>query len=137
MNVIILCEGESDRVVLDRYFCKRFGFRHKGDGKPRNDGIQDCYYKKGRILLTIRAVQGCTKFCAELEDVLHINYVNTNLQNRFTHVAVVTDMTARQRRILCCKNLIRCCKIISCRIFKMAYGVKGVRKRRWEVALLT
>ena len=91
MNVIILCEGESDRVVMDRYFCKRFGFRHKGDGETRNDGIQDCYYKKGRILLTIRAVQGCTKFCAELEDVLHINYVNTNLQNRFTHVAVVTD----------------------------------------------
>ena len=91
MNVIILCEGESDRVVLDRYFCKRFGFLHKGDGEIRNEYIEDCYYEKDQILLTIRVVQGCTKFCTKLEEVLRVNYVNTNLQNRYTHIAVIAD----------------------------------------------
>ena len=60
MNVIILCEGESDRVVLDGYFFKRFGFLHKGDGEIRNEYIEDCYYEKDQILLTIRVDLGCT-----------------------------------------------------------------------------
>lgn len=39
MNVIILCEGETDQIILSEYFCHMYGFHYLRPNK-RDKGFQ-------------------------------------------------------------------------------------------------
>ena len=91
MNAIILCEGESDCVILSQYFCNRFHFSYQKSQKSA-DGIgMDCRYTKDSHTLTIRIVEGVRGFGGKLRDTLRENAINTGTQDQFTHIAVIAD----------------------------------------------
>lgn len=91
MNVMMLCEGESDCIILSQYFCHRFGFSFVKEMKCANDCGRSFQYVKDGMNLTIQMVGGCKNFCTALEDALRVNRVNTDDENQFTHIAVIAD----------------------------------------------
>lgn len=91
MNVIILCEGESDCIILSQYFRHRFHFSYRKSVKSA-DGIgMDCQYTNEDAVLTIRIVEGAQWFGKKLHDTLRENAINTGTKGQLTHIAVIAD----------------------------------------------
>lgn len=105
MNAMILCEGESDGIVLSQYFHYRFGFSFVKGTKCANDTRRAFQYVKDKMNLTIQMVGGCTNFCTALEDVLRVNHVNTDDENQFTHIAVIADHDSDREKNNLLQNL--------------------------------
>ncbi|MGP1585329.1 MAG: hypothetical protein ACTTH3_02305 [Schwartzia sp. (in: firmicutes)] len=92
MNAIILCEGESDLVILSQYFCNLFGYEYRGPSKTSGDDMMKaCRYRRGDDSFVIRPANGVANFPQVLHDVLRTNKINTDDQNQFTHIAVISD----------------------------------------------
>ena len=101
MNAIILCEGESDLVVLSQYFCNCFGYEYIGPSKASGDDMMKaCRYRRGNDSLVIRTANGVTNFPKGLRDVLRTNQINTDDQNQFTHIAVISDHDSAEETAL-------------------------------------
>lgn len=91
MNVIILCEGESDRVILSQYFCHRFNFSYSKSVKSADGVGMDYQYTNADAVLTIRIGEGVEEFRKKLRDTLRENAINTGTKGQFTHIAVIAD----------------------------------------------
>jgi len=91
MNVLILCEGESDRVILSQYFCHRFNFSYSKSVKSADGVGMDYQYTNADAVLTIRIVEGVEEFHKKLRDTLRENAINTGTKGQFTHIAVIAD----------------------------------------------
>lgn len=105
MNVMILCEGESDGIVLGQYFHYRFGFSFVKKMQCANDTRQAFRYVKDKMNLIIQMVGGCTNFRTALADVLQVNRVNTDDENQFTHIAVIADHDSEREKNNLLQNL--------------------------------
>lgn len=106
MNTIILCEGESDLVVLSQYFRNRFGYEYIGSSKTSGDDMMKaCCYGRGDDRLVIRMANGVTNFPQVLSDVLRTNRINTDDQSQFTHIAVISDHDSAEETNLLVGNL--------------------------------
>ena len=88
MNSIILCEGETDQIVLSEYFCHMYGFRFLRGAKNKPFGNAECRYTRGADRLDIVYVAG-NNFSEYVQKVLKINQLNTG--NTYTHMAIVSD----------------------------------------------
>lgn len=91
MNVIILCEGESDCIILSQYFRHRFNFSYSKSVKSADGVGMDCQYTNADAVLTIRVVEGVGEFRKKLRDTLRENAINTGVKGQFTHIAVIAD----------------------------------------------
>lgn len=88
MNSIILCEGETDQIVLSEYFCHMYGFKFSRGAKNKPFGNAECRYTRGADQLDIVYVSG-NDFSEYVQKVLKINQLNTG--NTYTHMAVISD----------------------------------------------
>lgn len=88
MNSIILCEGETDQIVLSEYFCHMYGFKFLRGAKNKPFGNAECRYTRGADQLDIVYVSG-NDFSEYVQKVLKINQLNTG--NTYTHMAVISD----------------------------------------------
>ncbi|KGI89654.1 DUF3226 domain-containing protein [Megasphaera elsdenii] len=88
MNSIILCEGETDQIVLSEYFCHMYGFEFLRGAKNKPFGNAECCYIRGEDQLAIVYAAG-NDFSEYVQKVLKINRLNTG--NTYTHMAIVSD----------------------------------------------
>lgn len=92
MNGIILCEGETDQILLSKYFGCQYGFQYEGNChlNEHNVHIYGCEYKNGSgNFLQIAYVEGKNNFAGALEYILWINRLNAG--KFFDYIAVVMD----------------------------------------------
>lgn len=90
MNVIILCEGETDQIILSEYFCHMYGFQYVRQNK-RDKGFHwptGCRYIHNDVSLDIVYVGG-NQFSEFIEKILTINRMNSGFS--YSHVAVISD----------------------------------------------
>lgn len=88
MNGIILCEGETDQIILSEYFCHMYGFQFLRDSKHKPFGNAGCRYIRDEDQLDIVYVSG-NNFSEYVQRILTINKLNTG--STYTHVAVISD----------------------------------------------
>lgn len=88
MNGIILCEGETDQIVLSEYFCNLYGFRFSRKSKNNLFGNAGCHYTHREDQLDIVYVSG-NNFSEYVRKVLTVNQLNTDTS--YTHMAVISD----------------------------------------------
>lgn len=92
MNCIILCEGETDQILLSKYFGCQYGFQYEGNChlNEHNVHIHGCEYKNGSDnFLQIAYVEGKNNFADALEYILWVNRLNAG--KFFDYIAVVMD----------------------------------------------
>lgn len=89
MNVIILCEGETDQIILSEYFCHMYGFHYLRPNK-RDKGCwpTGCRYAHEDITMDIVYVGG-NQFSEYIQKILSINRMNSGFA--YSHVAVISD----------------------------------------------
>lgn len=88
MNGIILCEGETDQIILSEYFCHMYGFQFLRDSKHKPFGNAGCRYIRDEDQLDIVYVSG-NNFSEYVQRILTINKLNTG--STYTHMAVISD----------------------------------------------
>lgn len=88
MNSIILCEGETDQIVLSEYFRHMYGFEFSRGAKKKTFGNAACRYTRKEDQLDIVYVAG-NNFSEYVQKVLDINQLNTD--DTYTHMAVISD----------------------------------------------
>lgn len=88
MNSIILCEGETDQIVLSEYFCHMYGFKFSRGTKNKPFKNAGCRYIHEGDQLDIVYVAG-NNFSEYVQRVLKINLLNTG--DTYTHMAVISD----------------------------------------------
>lgn len=103
MTGIILCEGETDQILLSKFFCSRYGYQFNNKAtrqgvtfsKQSQDGIIRSVYTressdlKTDDLLYIVSTAGKNNFPSILQRVLTINRIDSNIF--FDSISVVTD----------------------------------------------
>ena len=80
MNSIILCEGETDQIVLSEYFCHMYGFEFLRGAKNKPFGNAECCYIRGEDQLAIVYAAG-NDFSEYVQKVLKINRLNFYLKD--------------------------------------------------------
>lgn len=92
MNGIVLCEGETDQILLNKYFCNRYGFKYiEDDSKPMTAGKHSCRYERNYgDVIHISYVGGKDKFPQALEKILKINRFNVP-KTSFDYIAIIMD----------------------------------------------
>lgn len=101
MNGIVLCEGNTDQILLSKYFGCKYGFCYASE---RYDGVMhNCQYKnEHNESLGIAYVEGKNKFAEALEAVLRINKLNTP-EKVTDYIAVVMDHDSDEE-VLCIRH---------------------------------
>ena len=93
MNAILLCEGETDQIILSYYFIKRFNYAYRKDlSKLLNVNSQAEHislYVHDDDKLTIWAVGGNDLLIPALEKVFNIN--KTNAGKVYEKIVVIAD----------------------------------------------
>lgn len=89
MNGIILCEGNTDQILLSKYFGSKYSFVYESERHDRF--MHRCRYRnKNGELLSIAHVGGKNQFVKALEYVLKINKLNDS-NTVIDYIAVVMD----------------------------------------------
>lgn len=98
MNKLILCEGETDAILLSYYLGKIAGWKYcekapkNIDIKKHNDNESVNWYKKGKDYLLICGVGGKDNFGRFFETRIKAPLVTVNA---FEKIAIVTDRDSR------------------------------------------
>lgn len=98
MNKLILCEGETDAILLSYYLGKIAGWKYcekaprNLDIKRHNDNESLNWYKKGKDYLLICGVGGKDNFGKFFETRIKVPLVTVNA---FDKIAIVTDRDKR------------------------------------------
>lgn len=103
MNSIILCEGESDQILLSYYLQNQYGWVYDklSENKlkkinPSSSSESICSYKKNTHCLNIWAVGGKENFVKALNSILFNNKIN-DLKHLFSEkIVVMTDNDSSQ-----------------------------------------
>lgn len=93
MNGIVLCEGETDQILLNTYFGHRYGFKYVRNASksiPLNKNSWT-YARSNGDLVQISSVGGKDNFTKTLEQILKRNSINTTSEACFDYVAVMMD----------------------------------------------
>lgn len=105
---IILCEGETDQIILSYYLIKKFGYSYIGNGErkrlinPKNKGESICVYKNATNELDIWAVGSESLLHEGLNRVLRDNSINADTV--YARIAIVSDYDTEE------ENKNRLCK---------------------------
>lgn len=102
MNCALLCEGETDQIVLSEYFINRFNFRYSGKMK----GVfstRGFHYQNNSHTLDIIFSQG-HEFVKDLATILDINKKNAG--KIYDRLIIVTDRDSEQELKSVWKNVI-------------------------------
>lgn len=120
MNSIILCEGETDQVLISYYFIKNFGFEYYKKAKyfpsctpkklnPQNESEAIWSYYRGEDNLIIWAVGGHDDcFERALEKVLYQNKINSPTNGVYSRICIVTDHDSNEELINFWKRINQC-----------------------------
>lgn len=94
MNCVLLCEGETDQIILSEYFCNQFGFKYCRDNKLRKSFAERAAnYQNEKHSLDIIFAQG-HEFARDLDTILQINRMNTDVV--YDRIIIMTDRDTRQ-----------------------------------------
>lgn len=104
MNSVILCEGETDQILLSYYFNKCFGFEYCKQQPaiaPKklhsNNGTEFvCCYRRDDDIVVIWAVGGHSELKSAFEKILHQNKINSSLNGFYSRICVMTDNDSEQ-----------------------------------------
>lgn len=90
MNCIVLCEGESDHIVLSEFFCSVYNFKFDKERSinKRKFDLTCNSYVNNKVNLDMLYVGG-HDFTIKLNKVLENNKLNT--YDFYDHIVVVTD----------------------------------------------
>lgn len=99
MNSVILCEGETDQILLSYYFNNRFSFeycKHQPAIAPKklhsnNDTESVCCYKRDNDIVVIWAVGGHSELKSALKKILYQNRINSPLNGFYSRICIMTD----------------------------------------------
>ena len=104
MNSIILCEGETDQILLSYYISKCFDFeycRQQPAVAPKklhfnNDAESVCCYNRDDDIIVIWAVGGHSELQQALEKILRQNKMNSPKNGFYSRICVMTDNDSEQ-----------------------------------------
>ncbi|MBR4642048.1 MAG: DUF3226 domain-containing protein [Selenomonadaceae bacterium] len=104
MNSVILCEGETDQILLSYYLNKCFGFEYckkQPAVAPKklhsnNSAESVCCYSHDDDIVVIWAVGGHSELQLALEKILHQNKINSPRNGFYSRICVMTDNDSEQ-----------------------------------------
>lgn len=76
MNAIVLCEGETDKIILECVFSSKFGYKNDKEETKKNGG-EAFFYKNSKHKLCINPVDG-HDFRIKFNEILINNERNTD-----------------------------------------------------------
>lgn len=99
MNSVILCEGETDQILLSYYFNECFGFEYCSrlpkiapkKLKENNKSESVCCYNRNDDNLIIWAVGGHSNFQKAMRKILQQNKINSLTNGYYSHICIMTD----------------------------------------------
>lgn len=110
MNAVLLCEGETDQIILSYYLIKQFNYAYKKDlSKLLNSNSQSEHvrlYTHDNDKLTIWAVGGNDLLITALERVFSINKTNTD--KIYDKIIVIADRDSSSELEKLWENLKKC-----------------------------
>lgn len=104
MNSVILCEGETDQILLSYYLNRCFGFEYckrQPAVAPKklqfnNSAESVCCYSFGDDIIVIWAVGGHSNIQPALEIILHQNKINSSRNGLYSRICIMTDNDSEQ-----------------------------------------
>ena len=135
MNSVILCEGETDQILLSYYFCECFGFKYCNEAlpvapkklNPGNHAETICCYARDNDNLIIWAVGGHDDlFVKAMEKILRQNKINSPRNGQYSRICVMTDHDS-DTEVEAFEN-----KMNQCLSEKLVSG--GLQKLKWVQA---
>lgn len=90
MNAIVLCEGETDQIILECLFSAEYGYKSNKEKteERKKDGDKSCYYKNSKHELCLDVVGG-HEFSNRINDILSDNKINADVF--YDCIVIITD----------------------------------------------
>lgn len=99
---MVICEGETDQIILSYYFEKQFGYRYAGElGKilnanPQAEFVRSYVRAEDGDKVVIWAIGGKSLFADALKAVLEMN--RSNADELYSKILILTDNDSEQER---------------------------------------